>query len=49
MPFYEGFTLELRQRLPVFIGLVLPHATHRTLTGVSEAVNLPGVMHEMKC
>jgi len=46
--FYERFTLEMRQGLSVFIGLVLPHATHLTLAGAPEAINLPGVTGEME-
>jgi len=46
--FYERFALEMRQGFSVFIGLVLPHATHRTLAGAPEAINLPGVTGEME-
>jgi hypothetical protein len=47
MAFYECFTLKLRQRFSVFIGLVLPHATHRWLADAPETVNLQRFMGEM--
>jgi hypothetical protein len=48
MPFHQCLSVKLRKRFPILIGLVLPHTTDCALTGISEAVNLLGVMDEMK-
>ena len=48
MPFHQCLSVKLRKRCPVLIGLILPHTPDSTLTGISEAVHLLGVMDEMK-